>query len=110
MDLLATIDGSLTLQETEERCEAEQLGGFKLDSIRFGTVFEAGAPRLINNASFDMANSTAILTNLEFRELGADNSSAVMAQMKSQDWTFVCDSQIYVKGQLTRVLVFGRNS
>jgi hypothetical protein len=110
MDYLATIDGNLSLQQTEERCEVEQLGGFKLDSIKFGTIFEGGNVVLVNNAAFDMANSTAIMTNLEFRELGADNPNNVKDEMKGQGWTFICDSQIYVQGLLKRVLVFGRNN
>lgn len=109
MDYLATIDGNLTLQETEERCEVEQFSGFKIDSIKFGTIFDGGNVKLVNNAAFDMANSTAILTNLEIRELGADNPTDVKTQMKTQGWTFICDSQIYVQDQLKRVLVFGRN-
>lgn len=109
MDYLATIDGNLSLQQTEERCEAEQLGGFKLDSIKFGNVFVGGNVKLVNNAAFDMANSTAILTNLEFRELGAANADDVKTEMKAQGWTFICDSQIYDQDQLKRVLVFGKN-
>ena len=110
MDYLATIDGNINLQATERVCEDEQRGGFKLDSIKFGTVFEDEKVKLINNASFDMANSTAILTNLQFLELGADNPETVKAQMKTQGWTFICDSQIYIENQLKRVLVFGRNN
>jgi hypothetical protein len=109
MDYLATIDGSLTLQQTEDRCETEQLGGFKIDSIKFGTVFDGGNVKLVNNAAFDMANSTAILTNLQFRELGTDNPDKVKTDMKAQGWTFICDTSIYVQDQLKRVLVFGRN-
>ncbi|NOT47628.1 MAG: hypothetical protein HOP17_07735 [Acidobacteria bacterium] len=109
MDYLATIDGDLDLKATERVCEDEQRGGFKLDSVKFGTVFDEGKVKLINNAAFDMANSTAILTNLEFRELGADNVDSVKTQMKAQGWTFICDSQVYDANQLKRVLVFGKN-
>lgn len=109
MDFLATIDGNLTLQQTEGRCEAEQLGGFKLDSIKFGNVFDGGNVKLVNNAAFDMANSTAILTNLQFRDLGADNADKVKTDMKTEGWTFICDTSIYVQDQLKRVLVFGKN-
>jgi hypothetical protein len=109
MDFLATIDGNMNLQATERVCEDEQRGGFKLDNIKFGTLFEDGKVKLINNAEFDLANSTAILTNLQIRELGADNPDTVKTDMKAQGWTFICDTKIFDENLLKRVLVFGRN-
>lgn len=109
MDFSVPVDGKLSLQQTEKRCEDLQLGGFKIDSIRFGTIFENGQPKLINNADFFMANSTEIFTNLSFVDLGANNAENLKTQMKGQGWTFICDSHIYVQGALQRVLVFGRN-
>ncbi len=109
MDLEVTILGNLTLPQTEERCKSEQLGGYKLDSITFGTAFEGGNVKLVNKAAFFEANSTQILTNLKLRELGADDANALKADMKAQSWIFICDSHIYVQDQLKRVLVFGKN-
>lgn len=109
MDYEAKIYGNLTLQQTEERCEFEQLGGFKLNSITTGTEYNGGAVTLINKAAFDLASSSSILTNLEFKELGADEPNAVREQMKAIGWIFICDSHIYVADQLKRVLVFGKN-
>lgn len=109
MDYSVAIDGQLNEKDTEQRCEAEQLGGFKLDSILHGTILDGGDVKLVNNAAFDLATPDAIFTDLEFRVLGADAPDAVRTQMKAQGWSFICDSQIYVTGQLDRVLVFGRN-
>ena len=109
MDYEATKYGSLTLQETEEFCEGEQVGGFKLDSLTTGSVYEGGKVRLTNKAAFDIANSASVLTNLEFRELGADNPETVREEMKATGWIFICDSNIYVEDALKRVLVFGKN-
>lgn len=110
MDYEAKIFGDLTLQQTEETCESEQLGGFKLDSLTSGSEFDGGNVRLINKAAFNIANSASILTNLEFRELDADDPTQVREQMKGQGWIFICDSHIYIQDQLKRVLVFGRNN
>jgi len=110
MDFAKTMNGDLTLQQTEQFCESTQFGGFKLDSILHGTIYEGGAVRLVNNASYDLANSSSILTNLGFRELGAGDAEVLKADMKTQGWVFICDSSIYVQDQLKRVLVFGRNN
>lgn len=109
MDYEVKIFGSLKLQDTEEVCESEQLGGFKLDSLTSGTEFNGGKVVLINKAAFDIANSASILTDLEFQELGADDPNKIREQMKQQGWIFICDSHIYVQDQLKRVLVFGKN-
>jgi hypothetical protein len=109
MDYSVNIDGKLTAQQTEERCEAEQAGGFKLDSIVHSTVMEGSNVKLINIAAFDLATPDLIFTNLEFTTLGADNPDQVRTQMKSQGWVFICDSSIYVGGDLQRVLIFGKN-
>lgn len=109
MDYEAKIYGDLTLQQTEEVCEDEQLGGFKLNSMTSGTEFDNGNVRLINKAAFDLANSSSILTNLEFVELGANDPIQKKDQMKQQGWIFICDSHIYIENQLKRVLVFGKN-
>jgi hypothetical protein len=109
MDYEAKIYGDITLQQTEETCESEQLGGFKLDSLTTGTEYVGGNVKLINKAAFNIANSASILTNLEFRELGADDPDNLRNQMKLQGWLFICDSNIYVEDALQRVLVFGKN-
>lgn len=109
MDYEAKIYGDLTLQQTEETCESEQLGGFKLDSLTTGTEYVGGNVRLINKAAFNIANSASILTDLEFRELGSDDATKVREQMKEQGWIFICQSHIYIQDVLKEVLVFGKN-
>ena len=109
MDYEAKMYGDLTLHQTEETCESEQLGGFKLDSLTTGTEYVDGNVRLINKAAFNIANSASVLTNLKFRALASDDPKTVRDQMKSQGWIFVCDSHIYVEDMLKRVLVFGKN-
>lgn len=109
MDYELKTNGEFTLQETEEACENQQLGGWKLDSITTDSIFLGGNVKLMNKAAFNRVNSTDVLTNLEFRELGTDDSEQVIQQMKGQGWIFICDSHLYVKDNHTRVLVFGKN-
>ncbi|HRI04227.1 MAG TPA: hypothetical protein PLL77_10840 [Pyrinomonadaceae bacterium] len=109
MDYSVNIDGQLTAQQTEDRCEAEQAGGFKLDSVVHSTLMDGNNIRLINKAAFDLATPDLIFTNLEFSVLGANDPDQVRTQMKAQGWVFICDSHIYVAGTLQRVLIFGKN-
>ena len=108
MDYEATIYGSLTLQETQDRCEAEQAGGYALDSITTGSVPDGAGTRRVNKAAFDNANGTPVLTNLNFVSLGGDDPDTVKAKMKNGGWTFICDSSIYVSDISIRVLMFGK--
>jgi hypothetical protein len=109
MDYELKTNGEFTLQQTEEACEDKQLGGWKFDSITTDSMFNGKDVKLMNKAAFDRSNSSAILTNLQFRELGTDNSDSVIQQMKNLGWIFICDSHIYVENDHKRVLVFGKN-
>lgn len=109
MDYSINIDGQLTAQQTEERCEAEQAGGFKLDSVIHSTQMNGANVELINIAAFDLATLDFIFTNLEFKQLGAEDPSQVRNDMKAQGWVFICDSNMYVSAQMQRVLIFGKN-
>ena len=109
MDYQAKIAGDLTLKQIAHVCESEQLGGFKLDSLTFGTEYDGGRVRLINKADFKIANSATILTDLNFSELADQDPSKVREEMKGRGWMFICQSYIYVENVLQQVLVFGKN-
>lgn len=109
MDLLVTIDGDLPLKGIEQRCEVEQNAGFQLENIKFGTVISGSNVFQVNKAEFELESSVKILNDLTFVLIGAsDKPDDVKKQMTDQGRTFICDTQIYVEGQLSRVLVFGK--
>jgi hypothetical protein len=109
MDLLITIDGDLPLKGTEERCEVEQNAGFQLENIKFGTVISGSKVFQVNKAEFDLESSVKILNALTFTKVGTgDNANTIKDAMTAEGRTFICDTQLYVEGQLTRVLVFGK--
>ena len=108
MDLLITIDAALSLDDTKNRCEVEQEGGFQLDCIQFGTVVNNRQTFLVNKASFDLECSFKILNELTFVPVGNSNPDTIKSQMTGEGRTFICDTQIYVQNQVTRVIVFGK--
>jgi hypothetical protein len=108
MDLLVTIDADLPLGDTEKRCELEQQAGFQSDNIQFGTVVSEGTVFLVNKASFDLQSSFKILDDLTFVAVGAQNPDELKKQMTAQGKTFICDTQIYLQKQVTRIMVFGK--
>jgi hypothetical protein len=109
MDLLIKIDAELTLEQTKDRCEFEQKGGFQLTAVKFGTVIEENEVFPVNKAEFDLESSIKILDELTFISVGSQKPDDISKEMKSQGRTFICDSQIFVENKLTRVMVFGKN-
>jgi hypothetical protein len=110
MDLLVTISGDLSLSETESRCEVEQNEGFQLDNIKFGTVIAEGKVFQVNKAEFNLESSLKILNDLSFVAIGpgANPDDVKKKKITDEGMTFICDSQIYVTGKLSRVMVFGK--
>jgi hypothetical protein len=111
MKFMKPIDGSLALNDTKDDCEAVQLGGFKLNNIQFGTMIENGQTKLVNKADFDSANSTSILSTLNF--LSVDDKTdgeitGIKESMKTDGWTLITDTHIYVQSNIRRVLVSGK--
>ncbi len=102
------IDGGLTLKQTESRCEVEQESGFQLDSIKFGTDQSGGLVIEINNAEFHSENALNILNELDFVQLDNLDPDDLKKKRKSEGWTFICDSQLYVQNHIKRVFVFGK--
>ncbi|MGH9929414.1 MAG: hypothetical protein ACREA9_09305 [Pyrinomonadaceae bacterium] len=109
MDFLVTIDGNLSLTDTERRCEFEQNAGFQLDSIQFGTVVHSGQTFLVNKAAFDLKLSGR-LNDLTFVEVGSNDPAKLKKDKEAEGWTFICDSQIYVVNHVTRIMVFGKKT
>ena len=109
MDFLETIDGNLELGETERDCEVVQNGGFQMDNINHSLVFVDGEVIPVNKGEFNLESSLKILNDLTFVEVGNKKPDDIKSDMtKNQGQTFICDSQIYVKNKLARVMVFGK--
>lgn len=109
MDYLASIDGALSLSDTEKRCEKEQDAGFQFESIQFGTVVNDGQTFLVNKAAFDLKLSGR-LNDLQFVEVGTNDPAKLRKDKEGEGATFICDSQIYVQNHVTRVMVFGKKT
>src|SRR5689334_10700326 len=111
MDFLEKIDGSLDLSETEKVCEVAQFGGFQMDNIKFGTEIIGNDNIPINKAEFNLESSLKILDDLIFIEVGSQNPDKLKQKMvKEEGNTFICDTQIYIKNTLSRVMVFGKQT
>lgn len=107
MDRLVKIDGNLSLSGTQSRCEVEQEGGFKLTSLKFGTLIAEGNVLQINKAEFEIASVIDILNKLNLVQADdSDDLEEIKEQMS--DWTLMFDTQIYVEDKLSRVVVFGK--
>jgi hypothetical protein len=107
MDRLVQIDGSLSLSGTQSRCEFEQEGGFKLTTLKFGTLIAEGNVFPINKAEFENASVVDILNKLTFVQAG-DSDDLENIKSQASGLTFMFDTQIYVQNKLTRVVVFGK--
>ncbi len=109
-DYFVRIDSALDISETESRCEVEQSAGYRLDSIKFDTVIENGEVFTINLAQFFFESSFKILNDLHFVPVGSGDANAISEQKKAQGWIPICNSEIYVSGAITHILVFGKRS
>src|SRR5262245_30601205 len=105
-DKTVNIDGNLTLDETRNRCEVEQNKGFRLTAIQNATIAAGGQPLMVNKSEYD--SDLDFLPDLDFVEQGADNPEAIKSQKKAQGFTFICSGAIFVKNNITKVLVFGK--
>ena len=109
-DLTVNIDGALTLDQTRDACVVEQNDGFQLQNIKFDTVTAANKVLLVNKTEF-MSKPIGRLKNLLFIPVGTNNPEELKKQkVEVEKWKFICDSEIYVEDQITRVMVFGKKS
>jgi hypothetical protein len=107
-DFSANLDGSMTLEQTKNRCEVEQDAGLQLRGIRFKTLTADSAVLLVNKADF-VDKPIGRLKHLLFDPVGTkDPAKLIKQRVEAEKWTLICDSQIYVEENVTRVLVFGR--
>jgi hypothetical protein len=107
-DYTAELDGSMTLDQTKSRCVIEQGDGFQLQKIRFKQRTEGNIVLLLNEAEF-MSKPIGRLKNLLFVPVGANDPETLKRQkVEAEKWTFICDEQIYVQDNITRVMVFGK--
>lgn len=110
MDYLVLIESDLKLDQTESRCEVEQMAGYQLENIKFGTVIDGGNTFAVNKAEFDFESSMKILNDLHFVEVGNKDPKEISEEKKKLGWTPICDTRIYVENHIKRVLVFGHRS
>jgi len=108
MKKTANIGADFTLIQTKDACEQVQRGGFQLEIISTSTVVENGKSVAKNKAVFQSAHTDEILNELTFIEVGTDDSDAITKKMKDEARKPICDSQIHVENELSRVLVFGK--
>lgn len=107
-DFEAELDGDMTLAQTKSRCEIEQNDGFQLRKLKFGTKTVGGKVLLVNNAEF-MSKPTGRLKFLFFVPVGTSDPATLKKQkVEVEKLTFICDEQIFVQGEVTRVMVFGK--
>jgi hypothetical protein len=108
-DYTANLDGEMTLEQTEQRCEIEQNAGFQLQRIKFGTIIEEGTVLQVNTAEF-MSKPVGRLKNLSFINVGTQDPAKIRTDKEADGWTFICDCQIYVENHVTKALVFGKKT
>ena len=101
------IDGDLTLDKTEGRCEDVQRAGFKLKSIERKTITQQGVALKVNEANFDDAMSTDILNDLTFIAVKASETETDIKQ-KMPGLELILIADIFVSGNVKRVAVFGK--
>lgn len=102
------INAGFTMVQTEDACEQVQRGGFQLENISTTTIMENDKAVPKNKAVFHNEFSDKILNELSFVSLETEKPDAVNKKMKDEGRTPICDSEIFVAGKLTRVLVFGK--
>lgn len=101
------IDGDLTLDKTESRCEQIQRAGFKLKSIERKTITQQGVVLKVNEANFDDARSIDILNDLTFTAVKASETETDIKK-KIPGSEFILIAEIFVSGNVKRVAVFGK--
>ena len=101
------IDGKLTLNGTKNRCEQTQRAGFKLTKIKFDTEINEGKVFNINRADFDDALSVDIRNELTF-VIAKDSDKLKDIKDAHPGLTFILESRIFVKNNVERVVVFGK--
>jgi hypothetical protein len=107
-DLTVNLDGSFTLEETQNACQVEHDAGFELRAIKFGTVTAEEKVLLVNIAEF-MNKPIGRLRHILFVPVGLNDPEKLKKQkVEAEGWTFISDSQIYVAENITRVMAFGR--
>lgn len=106
-DLTRYFDGHLTLEQTQRTCEITQADGYRLQTIQSGTRVAGNEVLLVNRADF-MSQPIGAQQTLLFVEVGAQDPEVLKLQKKSEGWTFICYSRIYVEGILVWVMVFAR--
>lgn len=107
-DLTVNIDGDLTLDETKAAVTVQQNDGFQLQDIKHTTITVKNKVLQVNQAEF-MSKPIGRLKNLLFVPVGTNDPEELKKQkVEVEKWTFICDGDIYVEGNITTVMVFGK--
>jgi hypothetical protein len=78
-----------------------------LRGIKFKTLTAGPTVLLVNKADF-MDKPTGRLKHLLFVPVGTTDPEKLRKEKEADNWKFICDSQIYVQDNVTRVMVFGK--
>lgn len=102
------IDGDLTLQGLEQRCEVEQAANFQLSDIKHGTKTSGATVIIVNHAVFDRKRRNR-LKDLNFALVANGQTPAqVRAEIEADGWTFICDAQVAVENHIKTVVIGGK--
>ncbi len=105
-DKIVNIDGSLTMDQTRDRCIVEQNSGYQLQKIEHGTIVEGGEVLLVNKSEY-VANLDW-LPELLFVEPGPNNPETIKTNKKAEGWTWLCSGPIYVQNNIKNAMVFAK--
>jgi hypothetical protein len=105
-DKVVNIDGSLTVDQTRDRCVVEQNAGYQLQKIQNATISEGGEVLLVNKSEY-VANLDW-LPELLFIDPGPNDPETIKTNKRAEGWTFLCSGAIYVVNNITNVMVFAK--
>jgi len=105
-DKTVRMDGALTIDETKSLCEVEQNKGFQLQNIQHATISQGGEALQINKAEFVLELNR--LKTLLFFEPNGNDPEAIKTQKKKEGWKFLCSGPIFVRNNITNVMVFAK--
>lgn len=98
--MIRIYDGSMSLSETQERCELDQAGGQQLKEIKSAILDLKSVSQQVevNYAGYE-EKFQGLLTQLSFDPVSAN---------KPGGWTKLFDCSMYVEGKLTPISVFAK--
>ena len=98
--IINVYDGSMSLTDTQARCQLDQAGGFQLKEIKSAILdLKAVNQKIpVNYAGYE-EKLQGLLTQLSFDPVSPS---------KPGGWTKLFDCSMYVEGELKPISVFGK--